>query len=59
MPFDRLGADAGREGGAGLGLVLARRLTEAMGGTLDLDSVVGTGTHVTITLEQPPADAGA
>ena len=58
VPFDRLGADAGREGGAGLGLVLAKRLTEAMGGLLDLDSTVGTGTHVTITLEQPPADAG-
>lgn len=52
VPFDRLGADAGREGGAGLGLVLARRLTEAMGGSLDLDSTVGVGTHVTITLEE-------
>lgn len=51
VPFDRLGADAGREGGAGLGLVLARRLTEAMGGSLELDSAVGAGTHVTITLE--------
>lgn len=51
VPFDRLGADAGREGGAGLGLVLARRLTEAMGGTLEVTSVVGTGTHVTVTLE--------
>jgi signal transduction histidine kinase len=50
VPFDRLGADAGREGGAGLGLVLARRLTEAMNGTLGLSSVVGVGTHITITL---------
>ncbi|HSH11431.1 MAG TPA: GAF domain-containing sensor histidine kinase [Ilumatobacter sp.] len=57
VPFDRLGADAGREGGAGLGLVLARRLTEAMGGSLDLDSKVGTGTHVTITLERQVSDA--
>lgn len=53
VPFDRLGADAGREGGAGLGLVLARRLTEAMGGSLDLDSTVGAGTHVTVTLTRP------
>ncbi|HSH11572.1 MAG TPA: ATP-binding protein, partial [Ilumatobacter sp.] len=57
VPFDRLGADAGREGGAGLGLVLARRLTEAMGGSLDLDSKVGAGTHVTITLERHVSDA--
>ena len=55
VPFDRLGADAGREGGAGLGLVLARRLTEAMGGTLDLHSRVGEGTHVTLAL--PPTGA--
>ena len=54
VPFDRLGADAGREGGAGLGLVLAKRLTEAMGGALDLDSTVGVGTHVRITLEPSP-----
>ncbi len=54
VPFDRLGADAGREGGAGLGLVLARRLTEAMGGTLELDSVVGVGTHAVVTLPAAP-----
>jgi two-component system cell cycle sensor histidine kinase PleC len=59
VPFDRLGADAGREGGAGLGLVLAKRLTEAMGGALDLDSTVGVGTHVRITLEQSPPDTEA
>jgi signal transduction histidine kinase len=49
VPFDRLGADAGREGGAGLGLVLARRLTEAMNGTFELKSAVGVGTHITVT----------
>ncbi len=52
VPFDRLGADAGREGGAGLGLVLARRLSEGMGGTLELESVVGQGTHITVRLRQ-------
>ena len=61
VPFDRLGADAGREGGAGLGLVLARRLTEAMNGTLELASIVGVGTHITVTLAavRPQADRGA
>jgi signal transduction histidine kinase len=57
VPFDRLGADAGREGGAGLGLVLARRLTEAMNGTLKLSSTVGVGTHITVTLPAPPPEA--
>jgi signal transduction histidine kinase len=56
VPFDRLGADAGREGGAGLGLVLARRLTEAMNGTFKLTSVVGVGTHITITFATVQAD---
>ena len=54
VPFDRLGAEAGREGGAGLGLVLARRLAQAMSGALELNSVVGQGTHITVTL--PSAD---
>ena len=51
VPFDRLGADAGREGGAGLGLVLAKRLIEAMDGSLSLDTTVGVGTTVRIQLE--------
>jgi signal transduction histidine kinase len=58
VPFDRLGADAGREGGAGLGLVLARRLTEAMDGALELDSQVGVGTQITVIL-RPAGDPAA
>jgi signal transduction histidine kinase len=58
VPFDRLGADAGREGGAGLGLVLARRLTEAMNGTFELASTVGVGTSITISLSADTHSAG-
>jgi PAS domain S-box-containing protein len=47
-PFDRLGRDS--EEGVGLGLPLARGLTEAMGGTLDVHSQVGAGTTVTVAL---------
>ncbi|MFB9384374.1 ATP-binding protein [Pseudonocardia petroleophila] len=50
VPFDRLGADVGPEPGAGLGMVLARGLTEAMGGQLTVDSAPGSGTTVLVRL---------
>jgi PAS domain S-box-containing protein len=50
-PFDRLGQDS--EEGVGLGLPLARGLTEVMGGTLTVHSEPGAGTTVTVAL--PPA----
>ncbi|GAB3727580.1 ATP-binding protein [Amycolatopsis oliviviridis] len=47
-PFDRLGADSGQ--GVGLGLPLAKGLTEAMGGRLAFTSVLDEGTTVEVTL---------
>jgi two-component system cell cycle sensor histidine kinase PleC len=41
---------ARRYQGAGLGLPLARRFVEAMGGTLTLESELGRGTRVTVEL---------
>jgi PAS domain S-box-containing protein len=61
-PFDRLGAEATGVEGTGLGLVLSKRLTEAMGGTLDLVSRVGQGTTVFVDLPRaapPPAPGRA
>jgi signal transduction histidine kinase len=50
-PFDRLGAERSAEPGAGLGLVVARALAEAMGGTLEIRSAAGElGTTAEITL---------
>jgi signal transduction histidine kinase len=50
-PFTRLDHPATRHvSGAGLGLYIARRLTEAMHGHLTLRSSVGQGTSVTFTL---------
>jgi signal transduction histidine kinase len=44
--------------GSGLGLAVARQIVEHHGGTIQLDSVVGRGTTVTVTLPRtrPPAD---
>lgn len=48
VPFDRLGRDS--DEGIGLGLPLARGLTEAMGGSLDVQSRVSDGTTVSVWL---------
>ena len=48
-PFDQLDGGTSRSyGGAGLGLPLARKLCEAMGCTLSVDSAIGTGSRFTI-----------
>lgn len=57
VPFDRLGAETGSEIEVGLGLVLSRRLTEAMAGQLRLDSVIGVGTTVTVDLRSWGSEA--
>jgi signal transduction histidine kinase len=55
-PFDRLGAERRAEPGAGLGLVVARALTEAMAGTLEIRTAAEAGTTAAITL--PAASRG-
>ena len=57
VPFDRLGLDDSP--GAGLGLVLARGLTEAMGGRLSVRSTVGEGTTVEVRLPTAAAAGSA
>ncbi|WBS00361.1 PAS domain S-box protein [Pseudoduganella sp. SL102] len=59
-PFEQ--ADAGisrRFGGTGLGLTIARQLTELMGGRIQLSSVAGEGSEFSVTLPlacaPPPA----
>ena len=49
-PFDRLGAEQSRVEGTGLGLALSKRLVEAMGGTIEVESQEGEGTTFTVDL---------
>src|SRR5262249_12278287 len=49
-PFDRLGAETRGIEGTGLGLVVSKRLAEAMGGTLDVVSTPGQGSTFFVEL---------
>jgi signal transduction histidine kinase/CheY-like chemotaxis protein len=54
VPFERLGAEQTAVEGTGIGLPLARALTEAMGGRLTASSVPGQGSAFTISLPRAP-----
>lgn len=54
IPFERLGAEQTVVEGTGIGLPLARALTEAMHGGLTASSVPGEGSAFTISLPRAP-----
>jgi len=51
-PFERIGADKTETEGTGLGLAVAKKLVEAMGGTLGVESEPGLGSLFWIELPQ-------
>jgi PAS domain S-box-containing protein len=60
QPFARLGAEARRIEGSGLGLVIARQLVQAQGGTLDVEGEPGQGCVFRVVLPRcAPAAASA
>lgn len=50
QPFERIGADRTETEGTGLGLMVVKKLTEAMGGTVGVESVLGNGSTFWIEL---------
>jgi signal transduction histidine kinase len=60
QPFYRVNSVLdGKDQGAGLGLPFATSVVELHGGTLDLESKLGVGTTVTVTLPAVPQMVGA
>ena len=55
QPFNRLGQESGAEEGTGIGLVVAKKLIELMGGTIGADSTVGVGSVFWIELRMASA----
>ncbi|KQW65232.1 PAS domain S-box protein [Methylibium sp. Root1272] len=54
QPFERLGRETSGIEGTGLGLFIARRMTEEMGGRLSLNSRPGHGAQARLELPLPP-----
>jgi len=56
-PFERLGRETSSIEGTGLGLIIARKLVERMGGRLRVSSRPGIGTRAMVDLPTAPAPA--
>src|SRR5450432_3041940 len=63
QPFNRLGQEANAEEGTGIGLVVAKRLIELMGGVIGAESTIGKGSvfwiEMNLTAERQPVSGVA
>ncbi|GLZ17088.1 response regulator [Burkholderia plantarii] len=59
LPFERGEAASRHDHGAGLGLTICRLLTHALGGSLEVESVVGHGTRFIVKVYAPAVHAAA
>lgn len=56
-PFQQIdGTDSRKHSGTGLGLAITKRLTEMIGGSVSLKSILGEGSKFTLTFPLPNAD---
>ncbi|UVM05739.1 ATP-binding protein [Pseudomonas laurylsulfatiphila] len=52
-PFSQVPGQSHQRGGTGLGLAICQQIVEMMGGKLQLDSEVGSGTRITVEIVAP------
>ncbi len=57
QPFSRLGKDAGREQGTGIGLMVSKLIVEMMGGAIGVRSIVGEGSVFWVEFNPAAEDA--